>query len=70
MRKDYLLGLHTNVRQLITLKNKLSIDYKQNISKADIIKELQATNKQRIRIQLMTDELSLEYRIKLAMVKE
>ena len=70
MRKGYSLGLHTNVRQLITLQNKLSIEHKQNMFKADIFKELQATHKQRVRIQLMAAELSLEYRIKLAMVKE
>ena len=70
MRKDHSLGLHTNVRQIITLQNKLSIVYNPNLTLVEIIQDLKGAHKQRKRVKKMANELSLEYRLKLAMVKE
>ena len=70
MRKDHYLGLHTNVRQIITLQNKLSIVYNPNLTLVEIIQDLKGAHKQQKRIKKMANELGLEYRLKLAMVKE
>ena len=45
MQKNYSMGLHTSVRKLITLQNKLSIEYNPNISITDIINELKVAYK-------------------------
>ena len=60
MRKDYILDQHTNVRQLITLQHKLSIVYNPQLSVAEVISELQSAHKQRKRIKMMAEDLSLE----------
>ena len=70
MRKDYSLGLHTNVRQLITLQNKLALEYNPNLSTTEIVTEIKLVCKQRKKIKIMANDLSIEYRTKLAMVKE
>ena len=69
MRKDYSLGLHTNVRQLQTLQNKLQISYVP-LTDLEIIMELKKAYKQRKKLKLMASDLSLEYRTKLALIKE
>lgn len=62
MRKDYILGQHTNVRQLIILQHKLSIEYNPHLSVTEVIIKLQSIHKQRKRITMMAEDLSLEYR--------
>lgn len=69
MRKDYSLGLHTNVRQLQTQQNKLNITYVA-LTELEVIIELKAAYKQRKKLKTMANDLSLEYRMKLALVKE
>ena len=69
MRKDYSLGLHTNVKQLRMLQNKLLIEYNPDLTKEEIITEFKAAYKKRKKIKIMVDDLSLEYRTKLTMVK-
>ena len=70
MRKDYSLGLHINVRQLITLQNKISMVYNPNLSFTEIINELKSAYTQRKTIKSMADELSTDFRTKLAESKE
>ena len=69
MRKDYSLGMHTNVRQLQTQQNKLNITYVA-LTELEIIMKLKAAYKQRKKLKTMANELSLEYRMKLALAKE
>ena len=68
MRKYYSLGLYTNVRQLQTLQNRLSIDYDPDLTMEEIITERNVAYKQRKKIKVMADDVSLEYRTKLEMV--
>ena len=45
MRKSYLSGKHSTVRQLIVLQNKLKIEYNKNMSLEEVIKKLRETSK-------------------------
>ena len=68
--KGSLLGLHTNMRQIIPQQNKLSIVYNPNLTLFEIIQDLKVAHKQRKRIKMMANDLILEYRLNLAIVKE
>ena len=70
MRRSYILGLHSNVRQLIVLQNKLSLTYDDSLTLAEITSKISDTYKSRRRIKQIADSLSLEYRMKLAQAKE
>ena len=70
LRKSHVLGLNSNVRQLIVLQKKLHIVYDNTLDNKDIIKEIKEAHKQRKKIKLMAEKFSLEYRHKLALAKE
>ena len=70
MRKSYLLGLHSNIRQLIVLQNKLDLVYDKNLNLNQIIQNIKQTYKHRLKIKRMAISLNLEYRTKLAEAKE
>ena len=70
MRRLYALGVHRNVRQLITLQNKLKITYDKSLSVHDIEEKIKETYRQRLKIKRMAESLSLEYRSQLAAAKE
>ena len=70
MRKSYFLGLHSNVRQLIVLQNKLELDYDKNLTLNQIVQNIKQTYKLRLKIKRMAISLNLEYRTRLAEAKE
>lgn len=70
MMKKYKLQTHTNVRQLIRLQHKLNITYDMNLTISDIVDKIKITHKERKMIKLMAESLCLEYRHRLALVKE
>ena len=63
-------GVNSNVRQLIVLQKKLNIVYDNTLDNQDIIQEIKVAHKQRKKIKLMSESLSMEYRHKLALAKE
>ena len=69
-RMDYYFGINTNVRQLITLQNKLKIEYNPSLSKEDIRREIRQAFKHRKHVKSIAESLSLEYRTRLAQAKE
>ena len=70
MRRAYKLGLHSIVRQLIVLQNKLKIIYNPALSIQEINKKITDTFKQRKVIKQISESLSLEYGTRLALAKE
>ena len=70
MRLKHRLGMHRNVRKLISMKNKLGIKYNANLSLTTLKKNITTCYKRRIRIKAMADSLRLEYRHQLAAAKE
>ena len=70
MRRLHKLGLHTNVRQLIVLQNKLKIKYVSTISLSNIESNIRSVYSRRKKVLKMSESLSLEYRTKLALAKE
>ena len=70
MRRLHKLGLHTNVRQLIVLQNKLKIKYVSTISLSNIESNIRSVYSRRKKVLKMAESLSLEYRTKLALAKE
>ena len=70
MRNDYILGHHAIVRPVFPLQHQPSIKYNRHLQVKEDITKLQSVHKQRQRIKWIAEDLSLEYRIKLALVTE
>ena len=69
-RRSYFLKQHRNVRKLITLQNKLGIQYEPNLVLPEIEQRIIKAHKYR-HVCIKNDEsLSLEYRTQLAVAKE
>ena len=70
MGRSHFLGLHMNVRQLIILQNKLNIQYKNDLTLAEIESNVCYVYKKGKEIINMAISLSLEYHTNLAVAKE
>ena len=70
MRQMYKINLYSNVCQLIVLKNQLNLKYDRRLSMKTIEGNIFKCHKKGKKIKLMAESLSIEYRSRLAEVKE
>ena len=69
-REDYTLGLHRNVRDLIVLQRKLHISYDPSMPIQEIRDKKYECYLKRRKCKNIAEQLSLEYRYKLAQARE
>ena len=66
--KKYFDSLHSNVRKLVVLQNKLNIKYETDLTDDEIINKVKECYAKRSHVKKMA--IFLEYRTQLAMAKE
>ena len=69
-RHDYILGLNRNVRDLITLQKKLGIQYDNTLTLDQVKAKKYECYLHRRKMKSIAEQLSLDYRYRLAMARE
>ena len=69
-REDYARGINNNVRDLIVLQNKLNITYDPELTLPQIKEKKLECYIQRRKCKHIAEQLSLEYRFRLAQARE